>query len=249
MLQFIESFCDKNSIHKMDLKQVFDAITAMDQKLTANISEIKEQNNTLINEFNTIKFEFHSISKNQIEIKEGLTAMNIQVESVKQQCLSSEIVINGIPDKLLKKEILIQTINKIFNIIDCKEVNYWDYRSIFLMKNKSNSSGFTPVCLQLCSAAHKNLLMKNQKLKGPVLLQQVDTALPSSDLKKIIIKDRLTPYYSNLMKEAFIFKAKYKYKYVWFKDTVLIKKDDSSKIIRVFSKEDLPIEEEKQLDQ
>lgn len=208
-----------------NLQQVIDVITAMDQKLTASINEIKEQNNAILNEFNVIKTEFNIMGENQIKMKGDLTAVNIQIETLKQHSLSSEIVINGIPDKLLEKEILIQTINKIFNLIDCKEVNYWDYRSVFLMKKKSNSSGFTPVCLQLCSTAHKNLLIKNQKLKGPVLLQQVDTTLSDSDIRKIVIKDRLTPYFSELMKEAFMFKAKFNYKYVWFKDTVLIKKN------------------------
>lgn len=226
-----------------NLQQVIDVITAMDQKLTASINEIKEQNNAILNEFNVIKAEFNIMGENQIKMKGDLTAVNIQIETLKQHSLSSEIVINGIPDKLLEKEILIQTINKIFNLIDCKEVNYWDYRSVFLMKKKSNSSGFTPVCLQLCSTAHKNLLIKNQKLKGPVLLQQVDTTLSDSDIRKIVIKDRLTPYFSELMKEAFMFKAKFNYKYVWFKDTVLIKKTDNSKIVRIFSKEDLLIEE------
>lgn len=231
-----------------DLKQVIDAITAMDQRLTASINEVKQQNNTIINEFNIIKTEFKGMIHTQLQIKEDLTAVNVQVEILKQKSLSSEIVINGIPDKLLGKEILLQTINKIFNILDCKEVRPWDYRSIFLMKKKSNSSGFTPVCLQLCSSAHKNMLIYHQKQKGTVLLQQLDTDLPSSDFRKIVIKDRMTPYYSDLMKKAFLFKNKFDYKYVWFKETVLIKKTDTSQIIRVFSKEDLLIIEGKHSD-
>lgn len=236
------------SISMGGLQQVIDAITAMDERLTASINEIKEQNNQIINEFNIIKSEFKGVIQTQLQIQEDLTAVNVQIEILKQKSLSSEIVINGIPDKFLGKEILLQTINKIFNTLDCKEVRPWDYRSIFLMKKKSNSSGFTPVCLQLCSSAHKNMLIYHQKQKGTVLLHQLDTDLPSSDLRKIVIKDRMTPYYSDLMKEAFLFKVKFDYKYVWFKDTVLIKKTDTSKIIRIFSKKDLLLEEGKHSD-
>lgn len=222
-----------------DIQQVMDAITAMDHKLTGSINEIKQQNNTLIQEFSLIKTKFNVISDNQIQIREELTAVNIQLEMLKQQSMSAEIVINGIPDKFLGKDILIQTLNKIFKIIDCKEINYWDYRSIFLMKNKYNTTGFTPVCVQLCSNAHKNLLMKNQKLKGSILLQQLDSTLPNSDMRRIIIKDRLTSYTSELIKESFKFKNKYKYKYVWFKDSILLKKTDTSKIMTIASKADL----------
>lgn len=131
-----------------NLQQVIDAITAMDQRLTQNIDEIKQQNNTLIKEFNIIKTKFNVISDNQIQIKDDLTAVNIQVEMLKQQSLSAEIVINGIPDKLLGKEILIQTLNQIFKLIDCREINYWDYRSIFLMKKNSNTTDgvYTSMC-------------------------------------------------------------------------------------------------------
>lgn len=120
----------------MSNQQIMDAITAMDNKLTGSINEIKKQNNTLMEEFKIIKTKFNVISDNQIHIREELTAVNVQMEMLKQQSLSAEIVINGLPDKLLGKDFLIQTLNQIFKIIDCKEINYWDYRSIFLMKKK-----------------------------------------------------------------------------------------------------------------
>lgn len=222
-----------------NFQQIIDAITAMDERLTESINDIKVQNITLINEFSSIKCKFDEISTNQNKIKEDLTAVAVQVEKLKQQSLSAEIVINGIPDKFLRKEIFTQTINKIFDMIDCTQINYWDYRSIFLMRKKSNATGFTPVCVQLCSSAQKNLLMKNQKLKGPILLQQLDTTLPSSDLRRIIIKDKMTQYNSDLMKESYIFKDKYNYKYLWFKDCVHIRKSDSSKITRIYASTDL----------
>lgn len=81
--------------------------------------------------------------------------------------------------------------------------------------------------------------MKNQKLKGPILLQQLDATLPNSDMKRVIIKDRITSYNSELIKESFKFKNKYNFKYVWFKDSILMKKTDTSKIIMITSKADL----------
>lgn len=58
-------------------------------------------------------------------------------------------------------------------------------------------------------------------------------------MRRIIIKDRLTSFTSELIKESFKFKTKYNYKYVWFKDSVLMKKSDASKIITITSKADL----------
>lgn len=222
-----------------DLQKVMDAIKSMDQRLTGAVNEIKNQNDTIISEFSEIKKKFNDISVSQSKILVDITEVQVQVEQLKQQQIASEIVINGIPDRLLGKNILVETINKVLSIIDCSPLKYWDYRSIFLMKSKNNTSGFTPVCLQLCSLAHKNLITKNQKEKGNVLLHQLDSSVPQSDTRKIIIKERLTPYNSNLLKEAHIFKAKYNYKYAWFKDTVLIKKSESSRILQIFGKKDL----------
>lgn len=217
-----------------------DAITSMDMRLTGSINEIKQQNNTLISEFNKIKVQINVLSEKQVQIRDDLTTVNVEVELLKQQCISTEIIITGIPDKFLQKEDLIKTVNKVVKLIDCKELkNYWDYRSIFLLRKRSNASGFTPICIQLCSSAHKNLLIKNQKEKGPILLQQIDSTVPSSDNRRIVIKDRITPYNSDLLKETYAFKSKHNYKYVWFKDCVLLRKTDSSRIIHIFSKKDL----------
>lgn len=222
-----------------DLQKVMDAIKSMDQRLTGSVNEIKAQNNTILSEFSEIKKKFNDISVSQSKILVDITEIQVQVEQLKQQQIASEIVINGIPDKLLGKNIIVDTLNKILEKIACSPLKYWDYRSIFLMRNKNNTSGFTPVCLQLCSLAHKNLITKNQREKGYVLLQQLDSSVPQADTRKIVIKERLTPYNSNLLKEAHIFKAKYNYKYAWFKDTVLIKKSESSKVQQIFGKNDL----------
>lgn len=229
-----------------NLQQVMDAIQSMDLRLTGSINEIKQQNNTLISEFNKIKTKINVLSEKQIKIRDDLTNVNMEVELLKQHRISSEIIITGIPDNLLQKEVLIQTINKVLKEVDGKELNYWDYRSIFLLKKRSNTSGFTPICIQLCSSAHKNLLIKNQKQNGPILLQQIDTSVPAADLRRIVIKDRLTPYYSELLKGTYTFRAKYGYKYAWFKDSVLLRKTDSSRILKIYSKRDIEklVEEE-----
>lgn len=222
-----------------DLEKVMDAIKSMDQRLTGSVNEIKTQNNTIISEFTELKNQFNKISKKQTEIVDDLTEVHIQIEQLKQQQIAAEIVINGIPENFLGKNTLVDTINAVLAKIGCSKLNAWDYRSIFLMKKKTNTSGFTPVCVQLTSLAHKNLIFTKIKAKGPILLQQLDSSVPEADTRKILIKDRLTPFNSNLLKEAYIFKTKYNYKYVWFKDTVLIKKVDSSKIVQILCKKDL----------
>lgn len=222
-----------------NLQQIMDAIQSMDTRLTGSINDVKQQNKTLISEFNKINIKINVLSEKQTKISQELTNVNMQVELLKQHRLSSEIIVTGLPDKLLQKEMLIPTINKVLNVIDGKELNYWDYRSIFLLKKKSNTSGFTPICIQLCSSAHKNLLIKNQKKNGPILLQQIDSTVPATDTRVIVIKDRVTPYNSQLLKETYAFKEKYNYKYAWFKDSVLLRKTESSKILHILSKRDL----------
>lgn len=198
-----------------------------------------KQHHNLLSEFNKMKTKINVLSESQIKFREELTNVNLEVESWKQHRLSTEIIITGIPDKLLQKEILLPTINKVLKVNNGKELNYWDYRSIFLLKKRSNTSGFTPICIQLCSAAHKNFIIKNQKKNGPVLLQQIDSTVTTADIRKVMIKDRITPYNSHILKETYAFKGKYNYKYAWFNETVLLRKTDSSKILHILSKSDL----------
>lgn len=74
------------------------------------------------------------------------------------------------------------------------------------------------------------------------MLNQLYSKISKDDVRKVFVKHRLTRYFSTLLKEAYHFKDKYRYKFAWFQDgEILLKKDETSKPLRVVSSQDLVI--------
>lgn len=112
-----------------------------------------------------------------------------------------------------------------------------DFKSIYRLRNKNKPTNVSPICIQFLNTSFKETVMKSQKKFGPVLLQQIVPTLPPGDINKILIKNRMTPYYINLLQEAVKFKISMKYEYAWFQNSeVLLKKNAESKIIKVPNK-------------
>lgn len=111
---------------------------------------------------------------------------------------------------------------------------------MYQLKSKHNKSGYTTICVELYSRTFKGFLLSQKKKLGPVMLNKILLDLPAEDMRKVFVKNRMTQYFSNLLKEAYSFKEKYKFQYVWFQDNeILMKKKESSRPQRVVSQVDL----------
>lgn len=220
-----------------ELAQVLKAIKSMDDKLNLRMNNIEQQNNTIIENFNTLSHQFEELSVKQNQLGQCLTSVQIEVEILKQKAMGGDIIISGIPSS--------EEIN-IFDIVDsvCKyyklTIKEIDYHKMYQFKNKQNKSGYTTICVELYSRTFKGLLLKQKKKLGPVMLNKIYLDLPDTDMRKVIVKNRMTHYFSNLLKEAYSFKDKYKFEYVWFQDNeILMKKTESSRPQKIQSKIDL----------
>lgn len=229
-----------NYIHNFnmsELTQVLQAIKSMDEKLNLRINNIEQQNNTIIENFNTLSHQFEELSVKQNQLGQSLTSVHIEIEKLKQKAIGGDIIISGIPNT---EEI------KIFDIVDsvCKyyklTINEIDYNKMYQLKSKHNKSDYTTICVEFNSRTFKSVLLKQKKKLGPVMLNKINLALSDGDMRKVIVKNRMTQYFSNLLKEAYSFKEKYKFQYVWFQDNeILMKKTESSKPNKIESKMDL----------
>lgn len=218
-----------------DHQQVMDAIHALNTKMDSRFNQMEER---VISEVKKLKLEITGVSEQQVKQGKAISEVQIQVEILKQRALNCDLIILGIPS-LKPQDDLLAIVNNIIAIIGCNAIRTTDVKALYLMKSDNNKSKFIPICLQLYSATFKGAILAQQKKYGPVPLQKIDNNAPDSDTHKIIFKHRMTQYNSQLLKEAFKFKTEFKYTYCWFQDTVLLKKAENSKPLRVFSLEDL----------
>lgn len=218
-------------------REIMDAIKKMDGNINKRIDTLEEQNNSIIGEFRVLKEEMNKLTKNQEKISDELYEMNLELITLKQKSINSDVIITGIPE--VKDEKLFDVVNKVLHEYKLTLRNT-DYSSIYRMKSKTNTTKFSPICIEFYSRIPKGAIITQQKNLGPILLNTIDTSLPNTDLRKIFFKDRLIKYNMELLKEARKFKADNGYKYVWFQNTdILLKKNETSQNLRIRSKADL----------
>lgn len=220
-----------------EFAQVLQAIKSMDEKLNLRMNNIEQQNNTIIEKFNTLSNQFEELSVKHNQLGQSLTSVQIEVEILKQKAIGSDIIISGIPySEEIKIVDIVDSVCKYYKLT-IKEI---DYNKIYQLKSKHNKSGYTTICVEFHSRTFKGLLLKQKKKLGPVMLNKINLDLPDDDMRKVIVKNRMTQYFSNLLKEAYAFKEKYKFQYVWFQDNeILMKKTESSRPQKIESKMDL----------
>lgn len=220
-----------------EFKSIMEAIKSMDEKLNLRINNLEQQNNIIIEKFESLNKNFEELSNEQMNLRKDLTSVEITMEILKQKAIGCDVVFTGVPDS--ENLNTLNTVKCILNKYDVKLIEV-DYHKLYRLKSRGNTSKYTPICLELNSKTLKGVIMAQRKKLGPVLLSQLDSKISKEDVRKIFVKHRLTPYFSTLLKEAYQFKDKYRYKFAWFQDSeILLKKDETSKPLRVVSSQDL----------
>lgn len=173
------------------------------------------------------------------KVREDLSYVQIEMKILKQKAIGNDVVFTGVPDS--DNINILDVVSSVLKQYDVKIAEV-DYHKIYRLKNKNNTSKYTPICVELYSRTLKGVIMSKRKKLGPVLLNQLDSKIATEDVRKVFVKLRLTHYFSQLLKDAYQFKDKYKYKFVWFQDSeILLKKEETAKPLRIVSRKDLEI--------
>lgn len=214
--------------------ELMSAIQTMDEKLNKRMDNIDQ----IIGEFKNLKKDFHKLEKSQENQAKELSSVKLELNTIKQNLLDSDIIITGVPDTLTGNSML-DTVNIVLKELKVK-VTEADVKSCFRMRNKNNKSGTSPICIEFHSKTLRAAIFDHQKRIGPILLSSVDKSVPIGDKRKIFVQKRLTPFYQDLLASARKFKVDNNWKFVWVQNTdVLLKETESSRIIRIQSKADL----------
>lgn len=218
--------------------EIMAAIKALDDKLNIRIDKIENQNQIVIENIENLTKQYKVLESEQKKIRNDLSNIQLELEVVKQQNIQTDIVIIGVPDNQDN------TISAVTNVLKQYKITLTDtdYHRIYRLKNRNNNSGYTPICVELNSRTFKAAIFAQKRKYGPILLaNSVATGSSSTnESKKIIVKHRMTPYFTNLLKEVYKYKDTHNYKFAWFQEKeILLKKEESSKLIRIQCSADL----------
>lgn len=223
------------SLNKGQL-EIITAIKSMDTKMSKRLDNLEQQNKVIIERIEHLTEEYTKLSTEQKNIRKELSNQQVDLEVLKQKSISTDIIICGVPDNQLNTVKAVTSALKQYKL----EINENDYHKMYRLKNNKNTSGHTPICVELNNRNIKALILSKKRKYGPILLENTGDTASTSEHKKIIIKHRMTPYFSDLLNETFKFKEKNKYKFAWFQENViLLKKEESSKPISILSSADL----------
>lgn len=188
-------------------------------------------------DFIEIKKQFCSEKEKVIEVQADIKTVNKEINSLKQKNLSKDIIATGVPE--IKNEILLESVNNILikHDITLKES---DIKKIYRLKNK-NCVSISPILIEFKNDSFKSMILQKQRKNGPVLLNEVDSNILHTDLRKVYFKDRLTKENLILLRECRIFGRTNGFKYVWVQDsgTILIKQNDNTRPIEISSLQEL----------
>lgn len=200
----------------------------------------------VVGRFEVMENRLTKLEKENEKLTTQLNKQNVQKSKVEQNDFNRNAIVSGVPNSIADVS---EAFNKIAAVVDVDfdiPSNVESIERLFKPKtaiNNGNENSATvldkiPVVIKFTSESSKEKLMMSAK-KNKCVFTAAECGIAVGD-SKIIIKDHLSPFNVRLLKEAKKLKTDGKYKYVWFQNSsVLIRKDETAKIIKVKSQEDI----------
>lgn len=205
------------------------------KEMNGRLKKIEDQNTAILEDNKQIRKELDEVKENYTKVNEEVVYLKSELNILKQQKLAGDIIITGIPD--FKDENLLQLLNKVLRVYGLA-IKDTDIHSIYRYKNQT---GVSPIQVAFKDRAAKEAIFGKQKEKGPVFVHQINSSVPTTDKRRIIFKDKLTPENYNLLKEARKFKEEYNFKYIWVRNSeqIVLREAEKERAIVVNSIADI----------
>lgn len=176
------------------------------------------------------------LSKENAQLKADVRALSDRVDTLEQQMRSNNVDIQGIPEK--QNENLFSIVQKIGEHINCP-ISSQDIDAIFRAKSR-NPNNPKPIIIKLFRKKKRDDILAAAKNKR----QQNETSTPGLTIEgisnKLFINEHLTGLTKSLLNAAKGSAKTKNYKYVWVREGgVYVRKEDQSRIIRIFSEDDV----------
>jgi hypothetical protein len=236
------------------------------------ITDIRTSQDFICNEFDTLKTEFKSIVAvtNSLKEKYDLVQPALQqledrinkiefgIDTEKQSKLNSNLIVAGLPDKLMESNDV--TIN-LLKALHCEDLISEVISSAYMPSPRNlNATSYSPedvkilICFKDIITKKKLILLKKkhkpQLYANDIGLQrnfhQLNQNQPNSNVininqqhynKQIYFRDHLTGFRHTLYREARQLKKVHNYKYLWINDgNILFRKAEGSRYVAIQSR-------------
>lgn len=207
------------------LKEIQD-IKKTSAQTNQSITEIKETQNHLsliLQEFVELKATVTKLQEKQIQYKNEVQTLRQEVHQLKQEKLSNNIVISGIPYS--PGENVAHLIVKIKDHLELNAIQPEQYTDQRLSSDRGHGNS---ILIKFNNTKDKSDFLKNHKEIGLFANQ---LGFSTSDEKRIYFQKHLTSENYKLIRELRGLKRENLIKYVWFQNNnILVKVKDNSKI-------------------
>ncbi len=224
----------REKLQKMDINEMY---TKLIEKIDGVKEEIKSE---IKNEIDGVKKEIklidEKISKELTGIKKSLSALEIRISDLEQSNNKSTLIMTGLPP--VKNNTTLAHFNIVLKKLGESAVEN-DFKRLSIIPYKSGVGSF--IIADFWEERKKVTIIKKFKAlikEGKPLEVNKIFLVDNSALfnaKQIRIKNLLTKYKADLLKQAQTFRDK-PFKYVWENDgRILVKEKDDSKAIEIKS--------------
>lgn len=176
------------------------------------------------------------LSQENLQLKTEVKTLNNRVDVLEQQIRSNNLDIQGVPEK--QGENLLIVVQKIGEHLKCP-IPSQDIDVVFRAKSR-NPDNPRPIIVKLLHKKRRDDILAAAK----TMRMESDNSAPGLKIENIsnrmFINEHLTSLTKTVLKSAKDAAKTKNYKYVWVRDgCVFVRKDDHSRIIRVFSLDDV----------
>lgn len=225
--EFKEQFKKQNDLIN-ELKNSYKFMSDNFDKLLKEIKQIK-------NDQKVIKNNIATIQANEEKLKNKVIIMESQIMKCKQEINNNNMIITNMP-KLKAQSDVTRAVEKI-----AQQVNYElkkdEIIELYQLESKNGKS--YPIIVKSNSNQFKNACMNFRKDKNAIDMKKIIPNL-NNNKKNVNFFHFLEREYIYLLGKAKEIAKEKKYKYIWYANaTILIRKEDKSKIIKIRCEDDL----------
>lgn len=226
-------------------KRILDAI----EKVSSDVNEIKQTHNSLDRkldsvldevksmklQFNTLKTDVELLQDEHDSMNETVNKLQLDLDRINRAAIANNAILLGVP--AVENENVCQLVQKIASVIGCDLPQDAVVEAARLVSKESEQlrQNTAPIRVVFSKLEHKESLFTKKKLHGLLQSSALDPSGTSTGGTRIIVRDEMTSFGMNLLKEARSVKDKVDLKHVWAgrNGVVLVKRTDNSKVEKI----------------
>lgn len=230
---------------KTEVKSITSAIEASQNFLSEKFEKISSDFSNLKSENEKLKTEVNELKLSQRSLSTTVSTLEMNFDKINKESVSKNIVLLGMPSSPNENvtDLSLKTFKQIgANISADSIVSASRFFTRAANKGKTITNTPIPIRIVFKDAAVKDMILDKKSEYGQLVSTAIDRSLVmNGNGSRIAIREELTAFSQNLLKEMRESQSSLKIKYVWpgRNGIILIKKDDDSKIDKISNREDL----------